>query len=244
MHISGADAVDPDVVRGHFACKGLREPNKGGLRRGVGDLTGIGHHVARDRAGDDDGPGVVAHHGGQGRAADVPDTLDVDVDMCIAPRVVAGKEVAERADAGVAVENVDCPVRLEGEVDKVLAGLGVADVAAKADRFPASCLQLFGELQDVAASGGERHARPHFGENARDTCPNALGSSCDNGNFPIKLTHADQLPLMQAMGAMAPAPPYKMPTMEGRLCCRDADGGISLTLQDCGKRCSGHLRAI
>ena len=140
MHISGADAVDPDAVRGHFACKGLREPNKGGLRRGVGDLTGIGYHVARDRAGDDAGPGVVAHHGGQGHAADVPDTLDVDVDMCIAPHVVAGKEVAERADAGVAVENVDCPVRLEGEVDKVLAGLGIAHVAAKADRFPpAAC---------------------------------------------------------------------------------------------------------
>lgn len=60
--------------------------------------------------------------------------------LCIAPRVVAGKEVAERADAGVAVENVDCPVRLEGEVDKVLAGLGIAHVAAKADRFPpAAC---------------------------------------------------------------------------------------------------------
>ena len=227
MHISGADAVDPDAVRGHFACKGLREPNKGGLRRGVGDLTGIGHHVARDRAGDDDGPGVVAHHGGQGRAADVPDTLDVDADMCIAPRVVAGKEVAERADAGVAVENVDCSVCLEGEADMVLAGLGIAHVAAKADRFPASCLQLLGELQDVVASGGEHHARPLFGENAGDTCPNALGSSCDNGNLPIKLTYADQLPLMQAMRrAIAPAPPYKMPTMVGRPCCRDADGGF------------------
>lgn len=164
--------------------------------------------------------------------------------MCIVPRVVTGKEVAERADAGVAVENVDCPVRLEGEVDKVLAGLGIADVAAKADRFPASCLQLLGELQDVVASGGEHHACPLFGENAGDTCPNALGGSCDNGNLPIKLTHADQLPLMQAMGAMVPAPPYKMPTMVGRPCCRDADRGISLTLQDCGKRCSGHLRAI
>lgn len=108
--------------------------------------------------------------------------------MCIAPRVVAGKEVAERADAGVAVENVDCPVHLEGEVDKVLAGLGVADVAAKVDRFPASCLQLLGELQDVVASSGEHRARPLFGENAGDACPNALGSCCDNGNLPIKLT--------------------------------------------------------
>lgn len=101
----------------------------------------------------------------------------------------------------------------------------------------ANCKTSFG-------SGGEHHARPLFGENAGDTCPNALGGSCDNGNLPIKLTHADQLPLMQAMGAMAPAPPYKMPTMVGCPCCRDADGGISLTLQDCGKRCSGHLRAI
>ena len=79
---------------------------------------------------------------------------------------------------------------------------------------------------DVASSG-EHHARPLFGENASDTCPNALGSSCDNGNLPIKLTYADQLPLMQAMRrAMAPAPPYKMPTMVGRPCCRDADGGF------------------
>lgn len=32
---------------------------------------------------------------------------------------------------------------------------------------------------------------------------------------------------MQTMRrAMAPAPPYKMPTMVGRPCCRDADGGF------------------
>ena len=122
--------------------------------------------------------------------AGVPDALDVDVDVAVPPGVVRREEVTEDADAGVAVEHVDVPVRVKRRLGEALAVLVAGHVAAHPERVEARVAQLLRERHHVLAPRREDYLGAMPREDAGDPLADSLGRPRDDGDLSLKLAHA------------------------------------------------------
>ena len=184
LDIAWHDGVDGHAVRRDLDRERAHEAEHGGLRGAVVREAGLPGDRARDRAGQDDAAVPACEHAREARLRGVDRALDVDVHHVIPERVVDGRELGVRVDAGVRRQDVDAPVRrrhVRGErLDRGAIGHVGADALC---REPAVAERRRGRGRSSLVEVGEHDPRARLGERGSDPKADSAGAAGDDGDL-------------------------------------------------------------